>query len=223
MFECAARVTKVTYPLRLGIQLDKQQSCRASQRIENALAKRFRASAYPQQRDEIHWTISKSHNRTIGTVLPDRTTVGRPDGGNAHLITDNLLILRSALRRRVNQGILVLWRAFITGQVALARISPGVPDEEEGEGCAVCAEKREGRVDLASGEDEDLCIRRLPSPLRWGPVLARSAYIVSSVYEARFKSFTLAFTLFTPLRLRSLGMPLAAFPRDSSMRQLLLR
>lgn len=39
----------------------------------------------------------------------------------------------------------------------------------------------------------------------------RSAYIVSSVYEARFKSFTFAFTLLMPLRLRSLRMPLAAF------------
>lgn len=50
-------------------------------------------------------------------------------------------------------------------------------------------------------------------------VYSRSAYriyIVSSVYEARFKLFTLAFTFHTPLRLRSLRMPLAAFLRQLS-------
>lgn len=38
----------------------------------------------------------------------------------------------------------------------------------------------------------------------------RGVYIVSSVYEARFKLFTLAFTFLSPLRPRSLRMPLAA-------------
>lgn len=49
-------------------------------------------------------------------------------------------------------------------------------------------------------------------------MLSRTAYIVSSVYEAHFKPFTLAFTLFTPLRLRSLRMPLAAFFATTSRR-----
>lgn len=44
-------------------------------------------------------------------------------------------------------------------------------------------------------------------------VLSRTAYIVSSVYEARFKPFTLAFTLLTSLRLRSLRMSLATTSR----------
>jgi len=52
--------------------------------------------------------------------------------------------------------------------------------------------------------------------VRYVSELSRTAYIVSSVYEARFKPFTLAFTLLMPLRLRSLRMPLAAFLATTS-------
>lgn len=72
------------------------------------------------------------------------------------------------------------------------------------------------------GASEDLrcpaTVRRLSLRYVSGPALSRTAYIVSSVYEARFKPFTLAFTLLTPLRLRSLRMPLAAFLATTSRR-----
>lgn len=51
-----------------------------------------------------------------------------------------------------------------------------------------------------------------------GPALSRTAYIVSRVYEARFKSFILAFTLLMSLHLRSLRMPLATFLATTSRR-----
>lgn len=80
----------------------------------------------------------------------------------------------------------------------------------------VRAEKRKGQTDprgakrgQGSTSSSD-CLEALPRYIS-GPVLSHTAYIVSSVYEGRFKPFTLAFTLLTPLRLRSLRMPLAAF------------
>lgn len=81
----------------------------------------------------------------------------------------------------------------------------------------VRAEKRKGQTDSTEwrGPSEDLrcsaTVQRLFLRYVSGPALSRTAYIVSWVYEARFKSFMLAFTLLMFLHLRSLRMPLATF------------
>lgn len=81
-------------------------------------------------------------------------------------------------------------------------------------------EKRKGQTDprgARGGEASEAprrpaTVQRLFSAtFQVSRAVSRTAYIVSSVYETRFKPFTLAFTLLTPLRLRSLRMPLAAF------------
>lgn len=80
-------------------------------------------------------------------------------------------------------------------------------------------EERRGAKDLR----RPATVQRLFLATFQVPVLSRTAYIVSSVYEARFKPFTLAFTLLTPLRLRSLRMPLAAFLATTPRRPAPLR
>lgn len=88
------------------------------------------------------------------------------------------------------------------------------PDEEGGRGTCGKAKRTNGSwKGRGGGTSEDprrpAAVRRLLSAAFQVPVpRSRTAHIVSSVYEARFKPFTLAFTL---SRLRSLRMPLAAF------------